>query len=194
MAKRKKASLSELRGTNISGLSMSELRSAYTTYRDVIEKRVKRLAEGSASQKAYAEPFLKGGSKQLLTLQQIDKFRRVGWTEEQLKREMEMRVKELQILEQKERLSIRGWEKIEQRTIQSLHSAGFENINKSNIAQFGSFMERMRNAFGNKIFPSDEVAELFNDTMDEAQDLSNSELFDMLADYVGDIYGVDLFS
>lgn len=191
---RRRFSLAELQRTDLSTLSRADLRSAYTAYRDVMQKRVARLAEGTEAQQKYARPFQAGGSKELLSLREIDKFRRQGWTEDQLRREMLMRVKELQILEKSERLNITGWKKIEQRTIDSLHRAGYQNINKGNIKNFGKFMERMREAFGNKIFPSDEAAELFDTTKGEAADLPESELLGIIEDLGGITDGVDLFA
>lgn len=189
----KRLSLGALRSTDISSLSRSQLRQAYTIYRDVLQKRISRLSEGTAAQQAYAKPFQAGGSKELLTLGQIDKFRRSGWSEDQLRREMEMRVKELQLLEKSERLSISGWKAIENRTVQSLQAHGYKNINKKNLKAFGNFMDKMRSAFGNKIFPSEEVAELFDAAGGELSDMDESEILGILDDLGADITGVDLF-
>lgn len=190
----KKLELSTLRNTDLSALSLSQLRQAYTTYRDVMQKRIARLSAGTAAQQAYARPFMSGGSKELLTLGKIDKFRRVGWSEEQLRREMEVRVRELRVLEQKDRLSITGWKKIESRTVQTLQEHGYKNINKQNLKAFGDFMEKMRSAFGNKIFPSEEVAEIFDNAGGELSNMSESEILGILDDLGADITGVDLFA
>lgn len=190
----KKLSLSALRSTDLGTLSRAQLRQAYTTYRDVMQKRIARLSTGTAAQQAYAKPFQAGGSKELLTLGQIDKFRRAGWSEDQLRREMEMRVKELQLLEKSERLSISGWQAIEKRTVQSLQEHGYKNINKKNLKAFGNFMEKMRSAFGNKIFPSEEVAELFDAAGGELSNMDEAEILGILDDLGADITGVDLFA
>lgn len=190
----KKMSLAALREADIGTFTKEQLRKAYTTYRDVLQKRVARLSEGTATQRAYAAPFQKGGSKALKTLGEIDKLRRSGWSEDALRREMEMRVRELQILEKSERLSVSGWKAIETRTVRALQSAGYGNINKGNLAAFGNYMEKMRAAFGNKIFPSEEAAELFDTAAGEADDLDPESLFESLAEMVGDSFGVDLFS
>ena len=191
---KKESELARLRAADLSTFSRSELRKAYTVYRDVMQKRIKRLSSGTAAQQAYAQPFQVGGSKELLTLGQIDKFRRAGWSEDQLRREMEMRVKELQLLEKSERLSISGWQAIEKRTVQSLQEHGYKNINKKNLKAFGNFMEKMRSAFGNKIFPSEEVAELFDAAGGELSNMDESEILGILDDLGADITGVDLFA
>lgn len=175
-------------------LSYKQLRKAYTVYRDALRKRFKRLAEGTAAQQAYAAPFRAGGSKELKTLAEISKLPRHGWTEEQLRREMLHRVKELQIIEQGERSSLAGWRKIEQRTVKALQDRGYKNINKGNLKAFGEYMERMRSVFGNKIFPSEEVAEVFDNAIGEAADLSPNELYELIINEMGDSFGVDLFA
>jgi len=183
------------RSLDTAGASMQDLRSAYTALRDVMQKRVSRLAEGTEAQSAYARPYLPGGSKELKTLGQLKELPRQGWTQEQLRREMEMRVKELQILEQSPRASLAGWKEIEKRTIDSLHKAGFKNINRKNIKQFGNFMEKMRGMFGSKFFPSDEVAELFDTAAGEGGQMDETELLGILEDLGADVDdGVDLFA
>ena len=189
MAK-KESELDRLRAADFSTFSRSELRKAYTVYRDVMQKRIKRLATGTATQQAYAKPFQAGGSKELLTLGQIDKFRRSGWSEESLRREMEVRVKELQLLEKNKRLSISGWKAIEKRTLSALQEHGY-NITKANIGTFGEYMEMMREKFGTKIFPSEEIAELFSSA--ESGEMSGEEIISALQSMSGS-YGVDLFA
>ena len=190
----KRMTLSGARSLDTSTASISDLRKAYTAFRDVMEKRVKRLAAGTESQQAYASPCLKGGSKELLKLEQLDQLPREGWSPEQIRREMEFRVKELQLLESSERLSLAGWTRIEKRTLESLHRAGYKNITKKNLKQFGIFMERMRALFGNKIFPSDEVAELFDTAQGEDGEVDEIELLSILEDLGAEVDGVDLFA
>lgn len=182
------------RALETAGASMQDLRSAYTALRDVMQKRVSRLAEGTEAQQAYVRPYLPGGSKELKTLGQLKELPRQGWTPEQMRREMKMRVKELQILEQSPRASLAGWKQIEKQTIESLHKAGFHNINRKNIKQFGNFMEKMHGLFGTKFFPSDEVAELFDNAAGEGKKMDETELLGILDDLGADIDGVDLFA
>ena len=187
--------LSDLRGADLSKLSLPQLRQAYTVFRDVLQKRFTRLSEsGSTTQQAYARPFMAGGQKELLTLKQIDQYPRNGWSSDSLRREMLQRVQEFQTLESKERSSLSGWKAIEKRTVQSLQAHGYKNINKGNLKAFGNFMEKMRSAFGNKVFPSEEVAELFDSAGGELSDMDESEILGILDDLGADISGVDLFA
>lgn len=190
---KKRYTVEQLRTTDLSTLSYGELRKAYTAFRDTLVKRVKRLSKGTPAQKRFVQPFMAGGSKELKTLTQLDKYPRKGWTEDQLRREMLFRVKEFQILEQKDRLSIAGWKRIEQRTIKMLQESGYENISSSNIKQFGEFMEKMREQFKNKIFPSEEVAEAFNTAVEEKSLLDKNDLLSLIDSFRGGD-GVDLFS
>ena len=178
------------------GASMQDLRAAYTALRDVMQKRVGRLAKGTKAQQAHVRPYLPGGSKELKTLGQLKELPRKSWTPEQMRREMEMRVKELQILEQSPRASLAGWKQIEKQTIDSLHKAGFHNINRKNIKQFGNFMEKMRDVFSRKLFPSDEVVELFDTAAGDGKKMDETELLAILEDLGATIEddGVDLFA
>lgn len=190
----KRMTLSVARSLDASTASIGDLRKAYTALRDVMQKRITRLAEGTEAQQAYAQPFLPGGSKELLTLKELSQLPREGWTQDQIRREMEFRVKEMQLLESSERLSMAGWKRIEMRTLESLHKVGYTNINKKNIRQFGKFMEKMRSLFGNKFFPSDEVAERFDTAQGEDGQMDEQELLSILEDLGAVVDEVDLFA
>lgn len=192
-----RVSVRELRGKDLSGMSLKELRSAYTAYRDVMVKNAKRLAKGTESQQQYARVLLDyeniHNPKGLKTLKMIDSFVRPGWTEETYRRDMLKRVQELQDLEQKPRYSLSGWKEIEKRTVKSLREAGYD-ISSKNIKKFGEYMERLRAAFGNKIFPSDLAAEKFSETQGEVADMDISNLVNMINDLNISNGGVDLFA
>lgn len=57
--------------------------------------------------------------------------------------------------------SIRGMQRLERELIQTLQDRGLSFVNKSNIQQFGDFMEHYRTERLNKIYSSERVAELF---------------------------------
>ena len=183
MAQRK-WNVSKLRETDVFKLSEKELRSAYSTYYDAMRKRINRLAEGTAAQRSQAAPFQRGGSQELKKLRDLS---------DPSLRELQMRVRTMQILEQKERMSLSGWKRIEERTVKSLQEAGYKNINKGNIKKFGKYMEAMRSAFNNKIFPSDEAAELYDGLFNEINDMSSTELENFVGGWVSN-GGVDIFA
>ena len=177
--------------------SMEELRAAYTSLRDVMEKRTTRLMEGTETQQRWARPFREeGGERQLKTLAQLDKLQYVK-TPEQRQRDLAFRVQELQQFVESPRLSLQGWNKIEKRTLQTLRSSGYGNINKGNLKQFGSYMETLRSMFGDKFFPSAEAAEAYNRLIENAEGpLEAGELANLIMDFMGGHYGdgVDLFA
>ena len=53
-------------------------------------------------------------------------------------------------------------------------------------------MEKMRQLYGNKIFPSEEVAESY-DRISEGSRVSNTVLNELISSMSGGINGVDLF-
>lgn len=57
--------------------------------------------------------------------------------------------------------SIRGMQKVENETIQTLREKGLTFINKSNIVQFGDYMEYLRSIHKGKQFDSERAVELF---------------------------------
>lgn len=187
----KRMTLANMRTSDFESFSYSQLRKAYSVYQQVLSKRIKRLSKGTTAQKRFVQPFI-SGSKQLRSLTELDKLPRKGWDENALRREMLFRVKELQILEQKERLSLSGWKRIEKNVINILRESGYENISKKNIKQFGEYMEKMRELFKNKIFPSEEVAEAYNTVVEENTLLGESDLLSLIDSFTGGV-GVDLF-
>lgn len=190
---KKRYTVEQLRTTDLSTLSYGELRKAYTAYRDAMKKRIERLSKGTPAQQNYIQPFLKGGAKEILTLRQLDSKLHVNWTEETFYRDMLFRVKELKILEQKPRMSLEGWENIEKRSVKLLQEAGYKNITSKNLPQYGEYMERMRELYRNKVFPSEEVAEAFNTAVEEKSLLDKNDLLSLIDSFRGG-GGVDLFA
>lgn len=164
--------------------SLSELRAEYYTLRKTFNKRIARLAKGSKTQQSYAKPFQKGGQRAFKSLTELGE---VAQSEKLLARE----IRDLKMYLNKDRLSLTGWKKVEKETILALRGAGY-NITKKNLAQFGEYMERMRQLYGNKIFPSEQVAEEY-DLASEGNPLSSQALNELISSQAGGISGVDLF-
>ena len=57
--------------------------------------------------------------------------------------------------------SIRGMQRLENELIQTLKERGLSFVNKTNIHQFGDFMEHFRTTKLNMVYSSERVAELF---------------------------------
>lgn len=177
-------SLSQAQSIDFMDAGEKELRAAYTAMRDVMMKRINRLASGTEAQQRYVQPFLRG-SRPIVELGQITNIR-----------DLRYKVRELQMYTANERLSISGWKRITKRTVSSLQKAGFTNITEKNIDKFGKYMEKMRSAFGRRIFPSDEIAEAFQEAADESGKVDERELLSILEDLGAVIEddGVDLFA
>lgn len=164
--------------------NLFELRSEYYTLRKTFNKRIARLAKGSKTQQSYARPFQKGGQRAFKSLTELGE---VAQSEKLLARE----IRDLKMYLNKDRLSLAGWKKIEKQTISQLKSAGY-NISKKNIQQFGDYMELMRTMYGSKIFPSEEIAEAY-DQLAEQENVPIYKLYDLIGSFRNVNTGIDLF-
>ena len=184
--------------------SLSELKKAYTALRDAFVKQRDRLAAGTEAQQEYAAPFMSGGSQEwkVAKLSQITgrEYWKQGLDAKAQQREMKLRVEELQVLVESPRYSLSGWREIERRTVAALQEHGYENITKSNLKQFGVYMEAMRDLYGEQFFPSAEVAEAYESEVGTAgRKLTSKELGVLILDVrlrkrEGFSNGVDIFA
>lgn len=182
---------------NTKKASEAELGAAYTALRDAFQKQVSRLGSGTETMQAYARPFLSGGSQELQTLRGL-KSDIKDLPPDAARRSLMYSVQNLQTLMESPRLSIKGWQDIEKRTLQTLKERGYSSISKSNLAQFGSFMEAMRDLWGSKFFPSAEAAEAYNSLVEQSGGkVSSEQLGQLIMDLRmggGSGGGVDLFA
>ena len=182
---------------NTKKASEAELGAAYTALRDAFQKQVGRLGSGTETMQAYARPFLAGGSQELQTLRGL-KSDIKDLPPDAARRSLMYSVQNLQTLMESPRLSIKGWHDIEKRTLQTLKERGYGSISKSNLAQFGSFMEAMRDLWGSKFFPSAEAAEAYNSLVEQSGGkVSSEQLGQLIMDLRmggGSGGGVDLFA
>ena len=182
---------------NTKKASEAELGAAYTALRDAFQKQVSRLGSGTETMQAYARPFLAGGSQELQTLRGL-KSDIKDLPPDAARRSLMYSVQNLQTLMESPRLSIKGWQDIEKRTLQTLKERGYGSISKSNLAQFGSFMEAMRDLWGSKFFPSAEAAEAYNSLVEQSGGkVSSEQLGQLIMDLRmggGSGGGVDLFA
>lgn len=182
---------------NTKKASEAELGAAYTALRDAFQKQVGRLGSGTETMQAYARPFLAGGSQELQTLRGL-KSDIKDLPPDAARRSLMYSVQNLQTLMESPRLSIKGWQDIEKRTLQTLKKRGYGSISKNNLAQFGSFMEAMRDLWGSKFFPSAEAAEAYNSLVEQSGGkVSSEQLGQLIMDLRmggGSGGGVDLFA
>lgn len=176
-------------------LSVKELESQYQRYRKTFNERIRRMMkEGTQAQREAAAPFVTGGYKNPSTLTQMRKYAK---SPEQYRRMLEKRFTELSQLSTKRSLSLQGWRATEEKTIKTLQAAGYGNIKtREQLKAFGQFMGIMRALFGNREFPSEEVAEIFDlSQKNEESRLPIGELLGRLEDLGADVdeLGVDIF-
>ena len=204
MARRSRYTKASALALDVDTASMSDLKKAYTALRDAFVKQRDRLAAGTEAQQEYAAPFLSGGSQEwkVAKLSKITgrEYWKKGLDDQARQREMKLRVEELQVLVESPRYSLSGWKEIEKRTVATLQEHGYENITKSNLKQFGVYMEAMRDLYGEQFFPSAEVAEAYESEISKAgRQLTSAELGQLIIDVRlkkkgGFSNGVDLFA
>lgn len=204
MAKRSRYTKKTALALDADTASLSELKKAYTALRDAFVKQRDRLAAGTESQQEYAAPFLSGGSQEwkVAKLSQITgrKYWKQGLDAKAQQREMKLRVEELQVLVESPRYSLSGWKEIEKRTVATLQAHNYKNITKSNLKQFGVYMEAMRDLYGEQFFPSSETAEAYESAVAKVgRQLTSEELGKLMIDVrlrkrEGFSNGVDIFA
>ena len=174
----------------------AQLEAAFTALRDAFRKQVFRLVEGTETQQAFAAPYLtEAGDFNFQTLKSL-KDEMKNLPPDASRRTLEYSVRNLQTLIESPRMSLKGWQDIEKRTVQTLRSHKYKNINKKNLAQFGAYMEGMRDLYSSKFFPSAEVAEAYNKLAGQAAgEISEMQLGQMMMDLRlgGATNGVDIF-
>ena len=127
-------------------LTSEEMRSHYSYLRQIANKRLKNFV---GSEFEDAQSYIKN----------VGKF--VPLSEINNERELMFKLYEVNKFVRARSSSVTGLKKIRNETIETFHDRGFTWINKSNIKQFGDYMEYMRAKYGAKQFDSERAAELF---------------------------------
>lgn len=76
--------------------------------------------------------------------------------------ELARSIEELQIYTRDERSTVRGMREFVRDTLITLDLHGYEFVNEGNLAEFGRFMNSVREKHYAKSFPSNEVAKLYS--------------------------------
>ena len=176
-------------------MSLKQLETEYQRYRKTFNERIRRMTKyGTEAQRKAAAPFVTGGYKNPSTLSQMREYSK---SPEQYRRILERRFTELSQLSTKRSLSLGGWRATEEKTIRTLRDEGYGNIKtREQLRAFGQFMGTMKALFGNKLFPSEEVAEIFDLSQEnEESRLPVEELLGRLEELGADVdeLGVDIF-
>lgn len=145
-------------------VSRDELRKEYSRLRQVANKRLERM-EGTKYEQSQT---YRRNSGRYTTLEEIENEALAN--AKNLKPEAAQKYVDLHVAKKLDELyrfltaksgSIRGMQAIENRTIEALRDRGLTFINKSNITQFGEYMEYLRSIHKGKQFDSERAADLF---------------------------------
>lgn len=145
-------------------ITSKELRREYSRLRAVASKRLQRM-EGTKWENS--QTYLRNAGK-YGTLADIEQAALSN--AKSLKPEVAQKYVDLFVAKKLDEMykfltaktgSIRGMQRAENELIQTLHDRGLTFVNKSNIAQFGEFMEFLRTAHQNRLYDSERAAELF---------------------------------
>ena len=191
--------------SEIDKMSYSSIRSTYSNLRTIFNKRIKRaIKQGIPGVGAYAQ----GGPMFFPKLNNRFVARgEQGLSVEDMHLALQYDVKELVNLLSEdiynEPLSISGFKRRERemqsKMISSLHDSGYKNISKTTLSNFGRFMEAMREQYGKKRPPSEEMAEFFNSLKYNTKRKGTRTIIELWEDYVKNGYqpsdaNADLFS
>lgn len=127
-------------------LTPEEMRSHYSYLRQIANRRLQNFV---GSEFEDAQSYIKN----------VGKF--VPLSEINNERELMFKLYEVNKFVRARSSSVTGLKQIRNETIETFHDRGFTWINKSNIKQFGGYMEYMRAKYGAKQFDSERAAELF---------------------------------
>lgn len=127
-------------------LTPAEMRSHYSYLRKIANRRLRRFI---GSEFEDAQSYIKNAGK-FVPLSEIEN-----------ERELMFKLYELNKFIRARSSSVTGLKQMRNETVETLRDQGFTWINKSNIKQFGDYMEYMRAKYGAKQFDSERAAELF---------------------------------
>ena len=126
---------------------MATARREYQRLRRVAEKRLARLG---ASEFADSEAYRRNDGK-FTPLSQVSNNRELGALLYDVRNFLDAR-----------RSSVTGQRAIIREQLETLHEHGYIFVNKSNLKEFGEFMEAARTAAGGRLYASDRVAEMYD--------------------------------
>ena len=145
-------------------ISREELRREYSRLRAVASKRLKRM-QGTKWEKS--QTYLRNAGK-YGTLADIEqealrnaKHLKPDAAQKYVDMVVAKRMAEMYKFLTAKTGSIRGMQRMENELIQALHDKGLTFVNKSNISQFGEYMEYMRVLHQNRMYDSERAADLF---------------------------------
>ena len=131
-------------------LTPAEMRRDYSYLRQIANRRLSKFA---GTEFEDARSYVKNKDK-FVPLSKIEN-----------ERELRYKLYELNKFIRAESSSVTGLKRIRNRAIETAHERGMTWLNKSNIKQFGEYMDFLRSKYGAKQFDSERAQELFGQSI-----------------------------
>ena len=131
-------------------LTPEEMQRDYSYLRKIANKRLSRFA---GTEFEDAKSYLKNKDR-FVPLKQIKS-----------ERDLRYKLYELNKFIRAESSTVTGLKRIRNRAIETAHERGMTWLNKSNIKQFGEYMDFLRSKYGAKQFDSERAQELFGQSI-----------------------------
>ena len=129
--------------------TLKELRSMGVT------KQRQLLRDLNREARVRAKRLKKAGYTGEMTLPPIKDYSRTH------RDELLKSIEDLQMYTRNKLSTVSGMKRFERKTLESLREHGYDFVNKSNLSDFGRFMNMVRDLHGSKAFPSNEVANMY---------------------------------
>lgn len=154
-------------------LTQQQQRAEYTALRDIVQKRIKRIARakvkpGEASPRR--SEFFKRWEKGVPKIRDIPGGR--------LPYLLAALIRDVQSPE----TTIKGYRESVAQRVKDLHEAGYQFITRENLADFGEFMEEYRANKLDHVYGSPEVAEFYQVMVKKG--ISSDEFFEHFQDFM----------
>lgn len=130
------------------GIPEKEIRKEYTRLRDILRKRIITINKSEFAGQGIAGQFPEGLPK-LSEIQPED---------------LPYVLQQFATAIRSNSGSLKGLRKRRKETLESLHESGYTNINQENIASFARFVEEARDRGLAKVYGSDNIASMFDET------------------------------
>ena len=130
------------------GIPEKEIRKEYTRLRDILRKRIETINKSEFAGQGIAGQFPQG-------LPKLTEIRR---------EDLPYVLQQFATAIRSNSGSLKGLRKRRKETLESLHESGYTNINQENIASFARFVEEARDRGLAKVYGSDNIASMFDET------------------------------
>ena len=131
------------------GIPEKEIRKEYTRLRDILRKRIETINKSEFAGQGIAGQFPDGLPK----LSEISPA------------DLPYVLQQFATAIRSNSGSLKGLRKRRKDTLESLHESGYTNINEENIASFARFVEEARERGLAKVYGSDNIATMFDETV-----------------------------